>query len=232
MPVAVLPIISGLAGLFGGAASQKTQTSGTQSQTSNSTNTQSGSTTPNFSPLQQQLINQFTSGESNLANSAQNLNGYEASGLQQIGSQAKAQNEQTSNQLASQGLSFSPAAATENTLNQENQLNQSQQFMNQIPLLQRQLQQQALTQLQGGFSAIPTGVNTSGTSNTTGSSNSSIQGTNIQSTPGGALAGGLAGVGGALAASPINWGTLFGGNSGGGNNNNSSYYNEGGLGPL
>jgi hypothetical protein len=193
----VLPIISGLAGLFGGGASKQTNSQFSNNTASN-TNT-SGSTTPNLSPLQQSLSNMFGGQAETMANNTGNLlNGYTAGGLQNINQAGQAQTGVLNNVLASRGLANSPDAATASTMNTENQLNQSQQLLSSIPLLQRQLQQQNISQLQGAFSALPTGVSSTGSSASTGSSSGT--GTQTTTTPGGGLAGLFAGLGGGLAA--------------------------------
>lgn len=188
---------SGLAGLFGGGQQQKTQTSGTISNTSSGTT--NSSTNPNLSPLQQALINQFTQGASSLYNQSTNLKPYQASGLEQInnGSNTAATAIQANN--AAHGLSFSPAAATSQNQNTLNRVNQSTQFNNSIPLLQRQLQQQSLGQLVNAFQVIPTGQTTNGTQTQSGTQTQ--QGTNlISGNPlagaiSGATSGGIAGFG-------------------------------------
>lgn len=200
MASGTLPIISGLAGLFAGNSSKNTntQTQGTVNQTG--TSNQSGSTTPNLSPLQQQLANLFTSQSMNQANKDPNLTDYEAGGLQTINANSNLQNQVLQNSLASRGLSFSPAAATAQTQQTINQGNQQSQFIQQIPLLARQLQQQNNAQLQSNFSALPTGVSTNSTGNT--SQNQTTNATSQQqvTTPGGGIAGLLGGIASGIAA--------------------------------
>jgi hypothetical protein len=191
---------SGLAGLFGGEKQQKTQTSGTI--TNNSTTqgtgsyTSGSSTNPNFTSLQQALINQFTQGASSLYNQSQNLQPYEASGLEQINQSSNAASQAMSANLASKGLSFSPAAATAQNQNILSRTGQQSQFANSIPLLQRQLQQQALGQLTQAFSVIPTGQTQAGSGTTqqnqTQNSTQTQQGTNLVS--GNPIAGGISGL--------------------------------------
>lgn len=201
-------LIPGLAGLFGGGKQQKVQTSGTisntgtgtfnQGGTSSSTNT--GSTTPNLTPLQQALIKQFSGGASNLFSQSQNLNPYAASGLEQINAGGDVANKVLQNSLAARGLSYSPAAANATTQNTLNTVNQGSQFLNQLPLLQRQLQQQSLGQLMQAFQVQPVGTTTTGTQQgTTQQSGSTTQnqtqtqnGTNLVSgNPMGGLFSGL-----------------------------------------
>jgi hypothetical protein len=195
----VLPIVSGLAGLFGGNATKNTNqtTSGTVSQSG----TSSGSTTPNLSPLQTQLSNLFGSQASNLFDpnaTAATLQGYETGGLQQIGQAGQAQSQVLNNTLASRGLGNSPVAVNADTLNEQNQINQSQQLLSSLPLLQRQLEQQNIQGLTSAFSALPTGVSTTGSNSGTQTTNANSQ-TQV-STPGGGLAGLFSGLGAGLAA--------------------------------
>ena len=193
----ILPIVSGLAGLFGGGSTKQTNTNSSFSNASNSN--QSGSTTPNLSPLQQMLSQMFGGQAETMASNTGNLlNQFTAGGLQNINTAGNAQTNVLNNVLASRGLANSPDAATANTMNTENQLNQSQQLLSSIPLLQRQLQQQNIAQLQGAFSALPTGVTSTGQSSSTNTGTGQQQQTT--STPGGGLAGLFAGLGGGLAA--------------------------------
>ncbi len=173
MAAFIAPLIGGLAGLFGGGKQQKTQTSGTISNTGTGTfnqqGTSTGSTTGqhqdvfgsqtqnvhNLSPFQQMLAQRFTSGAGKLADQAADMSGYTAGGLQGINQGANANTNVINNMLASRGLSFSPAAATAQTQNLANTQNQQSQFLQQVPLLQRQLQSQANTGLEQAFSTLP-----------------------------------------------------------------------------
>ncbi len=191
----VLPVISGLAGLFGGGATQKTQS---QTQTSGNQQGQTfGSSTPNLNPFQQSLAALFSRGAMDQYNQGTNLAPYTSQGLQQIQGQGNQNSRAIANNLATRGLSFSPAAGAATTQNQLNTGNQMQGFLQQIPLLQHQLQSQDLDQLMRAFSTMPTGTDSSGDSNvnTTGTSNTN----STTSTPGGALAGLFGGAGAGLA---------------------------------
>jgi hypothetical protein len=197
----ILPIVSGLSGLLGGGSTKQTNTNSSFNNQQSASGTSSGSTTPNLSPLQQQLSNLFGGQAANMASNTENLlNGYTAGGLQNINQAGQAQTGVLNNVLASRGLANSPDAATANTMNTENQLNQSQQLLSSIPLLQRQLQEQNIAQLQGAFSALPTGVSTTGSTSSTGQSSGTGTQQTTQSTPGGLLAGLFSGLGGGLAA--------------------------------
>ena len=215
---ALIPgLIGGLAGLFGGGQQQKTQTSGTitNSGTQNFSQggTSSSTSTPNLSPIQKALIGQFSSGASNLYNSSTNLNPYAASGLEQINQSGDLAQKALQNSLAARGLSYSPAAANATTLGTLNTANQGAQFLNSLPLLQRQLQQGALSQLMQAFQVQPTGSTQTGTTQQTGTATSNNtqtqQGTNLVS--GNPVAGAISGFGaGLLGPSAVSVG---GGNS-------------------
>jgi hypothetical protein len=212
MPSLAIPLISGLAGLFGGGTQQKQATSQTSSGTQTTAGSTSASTTPELSAEQQQLANTYGEGLINQYNQGTNLSGYEASGLQNIQSSNAAAAKATSNQIAARGLSFSPAGQTAATAENINAGNQTSSFLNSLPLLQKQLTQQNLQQLIGGFSALPTAVSSSGTSNQTQTSNTSTTGNGAIS--GNPTAGLFSGVGAGLAATmPSLASSLYGPNS-------------------
>ena len=197
----ILAGVSGLAGLFGGGTQQKQATQQTSTGTTNS------STTPNLSPIQSSLINQFTTGAENLNNQATNLTPYTAAGLQQIGQTGQTNQTQIANNLSQRGLNYSPVAANATTQNVLNTGNQQSQFLNQIPLLQRQLQQQGIQGLEQAFQVQPTAVSSTGTSTTNTQGNGAISGN--------PLAGLFGGVGSGLAASYPSLLQSFGGSSSG-----------------
>ncbi len=223
MAAFIAPILSGLTGLFGGSAKKQTDT--TTNQTTNQAQqgqfANQSSTTPNLNPFQQQLAQLFTTGAINQYNQNTNLAPYTSQGLQQIQS-GGAQNEKAiSNNLAARGLSYSPAAANGLIQNQLNTGGQMNTFLQGIPLLQKQLQQGNLQQLMQAFSTMPTGVSTTGSGTTSSTGTSNTQGTShqVQSTPGGALAGALSGLTSGLLApgkgGNSNLSNILGGGGGG-----------------
>jgi hypothetical protein len=189
-------VFGGLAGLFGGGKQQKTQTSGTI--TNNQQGSFNQSTNPNLSPLQQSLISSFTKNASDLYNQSTNLQPYESSGLEAINQGSEAARRAMASNIASRGLSFSPAGATGQNQNTLSRIGQQTQFVNSLPLLQRQLQQQSLQQLMQAFQVIPTGQTSQGS--TSQNSTQTQNGTNLVSgNPMGGLFSGLgAGVLGSL----------------------------------
>ena len=193
-----IPLISGLAGLFGGGTQQKQATSQQSSGTQTTAGSTSAATTPELSAEQSQLSNQFGEALMNQYNQGTNIQPYEAQGLQNIQSGNAAAAKATSNQIAARGQSFSPAATTAQTAENINAGNQTSSFLNSLPLLQRQLTQQNIGQMISGFSALPTAVSSNGQSNQTQTSNSSTTGNGAIS--GNPTAGLFSGVGAGLAA--------------------------------
>lgn len=250
--------LSGLAGLFGGGKQQKQATnqtttqSGSQSGTFNNTGTnnfsnfgnQFGSSTPVLSPFQQALARQFTSRAQTLDNQAADMSGYTAGGLEGIDKGAQNANNILNATLASRGLAYSPAASTANTQATLNTIGQKNQFLQQIPLLQRQLQQQSLDQLMKAFQVQPVGTQTtqqttsggqqntsqSGTQNLTSNQTSNTQGNGVISgNPMGGLFGGFGS--GLMGMMPI-LSKYFGGGGSGGAQDNGTLGPNGFTGPI
>ena len=198
----ILTGVSALAGLFGGKKQQ--QITGTQTtsgaQTSNQQFNGTNTSTPNLSPIQQKLVDLFTAGSINQFQHPQDLTDYKNAGLQAINQQSDITNKAVGNMLASRGLSFSPAAATAQTQGLINQGNQQTNFLESLPLLQRQFQQENIRQLLSSFGAIPTGQTQ--TQSGTSSGTSTIQGKTDQTATisGNPLAGLFGGAGAGLAA--------------------------------
>lgn len=198
----VLPIISGLAGLFGGGKQQTTNTNTTTNQQNQTgfNNAQNSSTTPNLNPLQQNLVGNFTAAANKNLSNATNLTPYTEAGLGQISGQGSLNTQAISNSLAARGLQYSPVAGTalaQNTINSGNQANS---FLQSVPLLQTQLQQQALQQAIGAFSAQPVASSSIGNQSGQGFSNTQGQSQGTQTQYGDPLAGLFGGLGAGLAA--------------------------------
>lgn len=208
-----IPLISGLAGLFGGGTQQKTATSQQSSGTQTTAGNTSSSTTPELSSGQSQLSNQFEEALMNQYNQGTNIQPYEAQGLSNIQSGNQAAQKATQNQIAARGLSFSPAAQTAETAQNINAGNQTSSFLNSLPLLQKQLTSQNIGQLISGFQALPTAVSSNGFSNQTQTSNSSTSGNGAIS--GNPTAGLFSGVGAGLAATYPSLASQLGGTYGG-----------------
>lgn len=224
MPFGLLTAgISGLAGFFGGQKQQKTQTNGTITNNGSTTGNTNQNLTNNLSPFQQQLASTLTRGSEDLYNSSTDLKPYTASGISQINANSDLTSKILDQTLASRGLTYSPAAAVAKNQNTISRVGQVSNFENSIPLLQRQLQTQALSGLDSAFSVLPTDRSVTGNTSSTTNNTQTQQGTNLVSgNPAAGLTGGL---GAGLAAANVNgglgdWvGGLFGngGNSGGNN---------------
>ncbi len=225
MPVGLVSgLIGGLAGLFGGGKQQQVNSNFNQNQSQSGTQyqsqsgTQFGTTTPNLSPIQQQLLKLFSGGATNLFNQTQDLNGYKASGIQNINQSSDAADTALRNVLSQRGLTYSPAQATAETGIQTNRLNQQNQFLNSIPLLQTQLKQNALSGLFQAFGVQPTAISqtgggtSTGTGSFTGQSNSQGSGQNMQwGNPMGGLFSGIgAGLLGPNGSGGTNLGNILG----------------------
>lgn len=223
----VLPLVSGLAGLFGSSNKSTTNSSSNtagQTQTQNQAQSQSGF---NLNPLQQQLTNAFSGSALNQVNNATNLTPYTQGGLENLQGQGQANQTAISNNLASRGLSFSPAASTALTQNTLNTGNQEQSFLQQVPLLQNQLQTQAQQNAENAMRAPGIATSTSGTSGGTTVNQSGTQGTSTTTGSVNPLAGLLGGLGAGGAASGGSLASilssLFGGGVGGGGINSPEF---------
>ena len=109
--------------------------------------------------------------------------------MEQINQGSDAASKAMAANLASRGLTFSPAAGNAQTAATLARTGQQAQFANSIPLLGRQMQQQSLGQLMNAFQVIPTGTTSAGT--TTQNSTQTQNGTNLVS--GNPIAGALSG---------------------------------------
>ncbi len=200
MSLTLLPLaitgISALSSLLGGR--KKTAT---QSSTTNSTNTQnvdlynlpvmSDEASSGFGVGINQLINQVTGDP--------DLRGYTAQGLRTINKQSDIKRKLLERTLSQRGLAYSPAGAAIQARSDDETTGQTFDFLNSIPLLQRQLQSESIMNLIRAASAVPTGSRQVGTTTQTGTS--TTQGTTTQ--PGDMLGGLFSGLGQGIAAT---WG--------------------------
>lgn len=200
MAAAAIPLIltglSGLAGFFGNKAKKQEQTSTTNSSQQTNQNF-TGTSTPNLSSNQQQLSDLFTSGAINKYLKGTDMSGITAGGLKQINQGADMKQIALRNSLASRGLSYSPYAGVVSAAQDSSRIGDSVNFLDQIPMLQRQLQSDDLGDLIKSFGALPTATTTSGTSSGTTTGTSTQKGTGLVG--GSPWAGALEGAGSALA---------------------------------
>lgn len=184
--------ISGLAGLFGKKQSNTSNT--TYNSTNNSTN--QSSTAPSLTGQQQGLIDQLLSQYTSRLNQGADMSGYAAGGLQNINKTSNIAKKMSDNMIASRGLSNSPYAGFQDVAGSQARAGEQSQFLNQIPLLQRSMQGEDLSNLMNLFKAIPTAYNSQGSSN---SNTSGTQNTTSTGSGGGGIGGLLGGLGAGLA---------------------------------
>jgi hypothetical protein len=178
------PAISALAGLFGGRK---------QKQEAFNEQDSSQVTSPELSYNQRVLSDAMTRALIDRLYKDIDLSGYTSGGLQTINQASDARNKIISNILAARGLSFSPAAATQQTLAENARLADASSFLNTIPLLSRQLQTENIENLMRGFNILPTATRTSGSTSQRGT----------QLIPGNMLGGAFSGAAQGLYA-PLN----------------------------
>lgn len=114
------------------------------------------------------------------------MQGYVGTGLKNINTGSDIRQQLLQQQLASRGLSFSPMAANAQTQLQGERVGAGVNFMNTVPLLQRQFQTEDIENLMKFFQGLPTGSSTTGSR--TGTSSTS---TNEKTTAPGNMLGGL-----------------------------------------
>lgn len=141
---------SALGGIFGNK--KKTQEQFSQGNTYTETGSQ-----PDYDPknliFRDRLINE-TLGD---LESNSDLSGYTASGLSQINTASNQRQQALKNALASRGQSYSPVSVTAPFAVESARYGDSANFLNSIPLLQRQLRQQSLQTALDYQSRLPVG---------------------------------------------------------------------------
>lgn len=134
-------VIGGGASLLGGLLSGRKK-----ARTQESTFQQTGTTTPFFGPefeeLKQEQLNQILA----RLRQSTDLSGFKAEGLSNINRQAQFSQQALENRLSSQGLLGSPVAGTAMANLELGRGGEQVRFLNQIPLLQREMQGQDLSQ--------------------------------------------------------------------------------------
>jgi hypothetical protein len=217
LPLAMMGI-SGLAGALGNRGQTQQQNSLTQRNAGSSFKTAQGrdaSQTHILQPGAKALIDQITGGYMNLMQNDPNLSGYASSGIQDINRVYDLQREATNENMAARGFR-GPIIGAANNANDARRFSEVARFRNQIPLLQRELQQQTMDRALQAFSAQPVDIMSSEFSGNEGYSNEfsneASQGTGT--TPGNMLGGGLGNLGNMLAFL-FGQGAIGGGGGGG-----------------
>lgn len=189
--------LSALAGLFGNRKKTSTQQQTQNQQYSNTQNVDlydnpilSGEAQSGYSSAINALLNQMQQDP--------DLRGYTASGLRNISRQSDLSSKLLERTLAQRGLSNSPAYAAIMARNQDAQSGQTLDFLNSIPLLQRQFTNENAMNLVRAASAMPVGTRRTGSTTTSGSSTGTTTGTATQ--PGDRLGGLFSGLGQGIAS--------------------------------
>ena len=184
MPFFIPALIAGasaLAGVLGNRAKKQTQTS-------ESTTTRNMLTAPEYGEkealVKDRILNELLA----RSEADTDLSGYSALGLGNIAKGQSAKKRAMESFLASRGLGGSPMAAHAMSGLQGEQIGAQTDFLNTLPLLQRNMQRESMGDLSQFFSSLPVAQRTTGTDVT--------KGTQTQNIPSNMLAGGLtAGIG-------------------------------------
>lgn len=183
------PSLGNVLGSGFGAASGFFPSSYNTTSSGSGSSSATGTTTPNLNPIAQNFLTQLAGLYSGYINGPSNLAGYQSGQANQINATSNAGQDQINQALAARGLAGSPVAAKATALNTINRTNQLNQLNQSIPLLQRQLQGQALQQGNQFFTSIPYGQSTNQNQNYNQQSQQTTTG-------GGGIGGLLSGIGG------------------------------------
>jgi len=198
---AFIPLaISGITALASLLSSRKKQATQESSTTQNSSGTQftDSSSMPLLTPEAQGAYSQLFPALQNRVQQGADLSGYRDAGLRNINTTGEGARNRLTQALAARGLSNSPASVALMARQGDAQASESSNFLNNIPLLQRQMQGQDLDQLLRAATALPTGMRNSGATTTTGTATSRSTGTTTQ--PSDMLGGLFSGLGQGLAS--------------------------------
>ena len=127
------------------------------------------------------------------ANRDVDLSGYTATGLQNINRGVEAQKQILNNILAARGLSYSPMAASALTGIEAGRVGQGVNFLNQIPLLRRDIGRQNLADVSGFLQSLPIGTRSTGATQGYGGQRTTGTTTGTTIYPGDILGGGIGG---------------------------------------
>lgn len=179
MPFFIPALIAGasaLAGVLGNRAKKQTQTSESTSTFDNLTRPEYGE---KESLVKDRILNELLA----RSEADTDLSGYSALGLGNIAKGQTAKQRSLASFLQSRGLGSSPMAAHAMAGLEGERIGSQVDFLNQLPLLKRDLSRQSLGDLSSFFSSLPVATRSTGTQ--------TQKGTQTSQTPGNMLAGGL-----------------------------------------
>lgn len=200
MPAWLVPLaISGISALSGALSNRK------KTATQESTTTQRGSSFTDLYDLPM-LSNEAATGFGTGLNSLINrvgrgvdISGLRSSGIRDINRSGDLQSRALERMLAARGLSNSPAAAAIGARQEDERTGKLFDFIQSLPLLQRQLESEDAMNLVRAASSMPIGTHRTGTTTTEGTSTS----TGTATQPGDVLGGLFSGLGQGIAST---WG--------------------------
>lgn len=194
-----LGLLGGLGGLFGNRPkTYTTDQTGSSTGTTDASQYQDFYSNPTYDPYSDALRRGMIQNTLNYMQTDPDLTGYTAQGLQQINQSGSALKQSIADTLASRGLSYSPIAGSALTSADINRVQQGNQFINQIPLLRQQLQQQKMSDIVNTFRALPYGTSGSSVGRNLGTQSQNFSQHGTSTDPGNQTGGFLAGLGGGL----------------------------------
>lgn len=198
---ALIAGVGALAGALGNRSSKSTSDVSSKTDTTNdSTQNVDLSNMPNYTPEMAAYRDQILNALRNRFISGTDLSGYTTSSLQNINAASDLRTKAMNNILAARGLSNSPVSANALGRIESGRIGEQLNFMNSIPLLQRQLQGEDLDQFSQFFSSLPVGTRQTGTTTLHSTGTQNTTGTQTNTQPGNVLGGLFSGLGAGLAA--------------------------------
>lgn len=146
---------------------------------------------PEYTEQMQTVLNNLLGVLGKRMDSSTDLTGYTTQGLTNINKSSELKRRAMESILASRGLSYSPAAAAPLGRIQSDRIGEQINFLNGIPLLQRQLQGEDIDRFTKFFSSLPVGEHRTGSTVSYEGGHSTKEGYNEGTTPGNMWGGGL-----------------------------------------
>jgi hypothetical protein len=205
MPAWLIPALmtgaSALAGLMGGRKKTTTETAEGNENTSAQTYRNIDMLNmPEYDPMVWKDLLTTLGMLKERATTGADLRGYAATGVQNINAASALKRKALDNILASRGLFRSPIAGSATTGLETDRISQVANFLNGIPLLQRQMQGEDLDRLGNFINSIKVGSRQTGSEYTLGNQQTSSYKKATGTDPGNMLAGLFSGAGAGLAS--------------------------------